>query len=108
VSPRRHPSTSAIFAYAARLRIACLREYRVLQEAEYAAAEQATNGVMLNTRGWQRGVDPRDVIYGPPVMLDAYGSEELQEYLRHHPRTTRAAFEREWLDQYLGGGDQWT
>ena len=96
------PSTSAIFHYATDLRRAMLAEYRVLQEAEIAAAEEATRGVLVNDRGRALGLDSWGVFFGPPFVVQAYGSPELLEYLRTAPRTTRTAFEAQWLIDNTG------
>lgn len=99
---KRKPSTSAIYAYAEELRRTMLDEYRLVQEAEYAAAVEATCTVMLNAAGWASPYDEWEVFHRSGVMLDAYGSEELKLHLKKHPRTTRTAFEKQWLENYLG------
>lgn len=95
--PRRRPSTSSIYAYAEDLRKAMLVEYRLHQEAEFAAAEEATHGYMARNgrRGW-------DVFFGPPNVFEAHATEELKTFGRG---TTRTQFEKQWLDNYLGGND---
>jgi len=92
-------SNSAIFAQARRLRMEMLTDYRALQEAEYAAADAATRGNMVNRRGRALDWSSWDVLYGSPGVLAAYASDELKEHLLTHPHTTRTTFEREWVLQ---------
>ena len=93
-------SNSSIYAYAEELRRRMIDEYRVVQEAEYAAALHHTNGFMV-----RHGADSWTVFNGPPTAVAAYGTQELLDYLAENPRTTRTEFEREWLNDYLAGGD---
>jgi hypothetical protein len=90
-------STSSIFAYAAELRKQMLEEYRLVQEDEYARALHATNGYMTRD-----GKDSWDVFFGPPNVFEKWATDELKE---HGRPTTRTAFEREWLNNYLGGSN---
>jgi len=91
--------TSPIFTYASELREKMMVEFRGLREQEYAAASEATNGVLL--KDWSR--DSWDVYLGPQPTLQKYASEELLEYLQSHPRKSRQKFEKEWLLNYLEG-----
>lgn len=103
--PRPHKSTSTIYAYAETLRREMLEEYRLVQEAEHAAAEAATNGVMISKAsakehwyltGW-------DVMFAGRAYRERHQSEELRDHLAAHPVTTRTAFERQWLENHLAG-----
>lgn len=89
---------SAIFTAAAGLAREMLAELDAVRVAEYEAASAATRGHMLSRRGLAAGVDSWTVFLGNRAVLAAYGSDELREHLAAHPRTTRAAFEAEWLD----------
>ena len=100
--PKPHPSTSAIYAFAEELRREMLAEYGAIREAQYNAAVEATNGVMVNARGRELGVSTWAVFEGPS-LLAAYGSPELRAHLAAHPRTTRADFEASWLERWRGG-----
>ena len=101
-----NPSTSAIYAWAERMRQRMLADYRQVQEAEYEAAAAATNGVMLTRRALDAGRDSWAVFHSGPTTLQALASEELLEYLEGHPRATRTEYERQWLDMFLGGSEQ--
>lgn len=69
-------------------------EWDDLHEAEFMAAEEATNGVMVSRYGHHVGVTSRAVF---KHTYPKYASEELLAYLREHPRTTLAAFELQWM-----------
>lgn len=100
---RRNRSTSTIYAYAETLRRQMLTEFMALEEVELVAAEDATNGIMLNARAKSCGMWVDAVFRGSPSVVAAYASEELKDYLREHPRTTRTKFEKHWLENYLNG-----
>lgn len=61
----KRPSTSSIYAYAESLRREMLAEYHIVQEQQYEAAVEATNGYMVNDRGRERGMTGWDVFHGP-------------------------------------------
>lgn len=103
MSPRSNPSTSTIYEWAEQLRRKMMEEYRLVQEAEYAAAEHATNGVMLNKKHANRYHDTWDVFFAAGPVRTAYASEELLEHLAAHPMTTRTAFEKQWVENHLEG-----
>ena len=94
---------SAIYDHAADLWDRMHREYRLVSEAQYHAAEVATNANMVNARGRAAGWASWDVFHGPPSVVTAYGTEELWDHLNDHPRTTLRAFEAQWVQTYLGG-----
>ncbi|MEW2459844.1 hypothetical protein [Microbacterium sp. K41] len=77
----------------------CRGEYDDTLYAQYEAAEEATNGAMLNARGRRKGVDPFSLFMGNETRALAYASEELVEHWESHPRITFAKFERQWLAQ---------
>jgi hypothetical protein len=62
-------------------------------EREWAAAEQATKGNMLNRRGREAGINERTLFTGTEARARKYASEELLNYWEHHPRPTAAYFE---------------
>lgn len=74
----------------------CRAEYDDTLYAQYMAAEEATNGAMLNARGREKGVDPFTLFMGNETRARAYASEELIEHWEKHPRITFAKFERAW------------
>lgn len=77
----------------------CRAEYDETLYAQYVAAEEATNGAMLNARGREKGIDAFTLFMGPEVRALAYASEELVEHWEQHPRVTYAKFERQWQAQ---------
>ena len=77
----------------------CRADYDAVLYTAYEAAEEATNGAMLNARGRQKGVDPFSLFMGPETRALAYASEELVEHWESHPRVTFAAFEKRWQAQ---------
>lgn len=77
----------------------CRAEYDDTLYAQFNAAEEATNGAMLNARGREKGIDPFTLFMGNETRARAYASEELIEHWETHPRTTFAKFERKWQQQ---------
>lgn len=77
----------------------CRAEYDAILYAQFEAAEEATNGAMLNVRGREKGIDPFSLFMGPELRALAYASEELVEHWAQHPRVTFAKFERQWREQ---------
>jgi hypothetical protein len=80
------------------------KEYDLVLEAAYDAAEDATRGYLLNERGRRAGVSARSLFMGPEVRARAYASEELLTWWEQHPRVTFAQFERAWHDGPYGHG----
>lgn len=64
--------------------------------AAYVAAEEGTNGKLLNERGRRAGVDAITLFMGPEIPAHAYASEELRDWWQRHPRVTFEDFERQW------------
>lgn len=62
-------------------------------EREYAAAETATIGYMLNRRGREAGISARSLLTGPESRVRKYGSDELIAYFEDHGRPTEAYFQ---------------
>jgi len=62
-------------------------------DAAWLAAEEATNGYMLNRRGKEAGINERTLFTGPESRARKYASEELLEWWETHPRPTQAMFE---------------
>lgn len=76
--------------------IAALRaEHRLIIEADYADAEAATNGVMLNERGRMRGINPYALFTHNRTFFSAYASEELVEWRASHPHLSFEEYERQ-------------
>ena len=73
-------------------------EHRSLTLGEYIAAEEYTNGVMLNQRGLDRGIDPYHLFTHNRTFFLAYASEELVEWCAAHPHLSFAEFERMMLE----------
>lgn len=79
--------------------IAQLRaEHRLIVEADYAAAVEATNGRMLNDRGLERGISTFDLFTHNRTFFSAYASEELVEWRAAHPHLSFEKFERQMTD----------
>lgn len=74
----------------------CRAEYDETLYQQYMAAEEATNGAMLNARGREKGIDPFTLFMGNQTRALAYASEELVEHWETHPRITYAMFEQQW------------
>lgn len=74
----------------------CRAEYDETLYQQYMAAEEATNGAMLNARGREKGIDPFTLFMGNQTRALAYASEELVEHWETHPRITYAKFEKQW------------
>lgn|GEM_PF-1285401 len=98
---RRH--RSAIFAAALDAWAECREAYALHLEAQYAAAVDATNGVLLNARGRAEGVASPSLFLGPRSRAEAFASAELREFWSTHPRVTFAQFERDWWNGQGGG-----
>ncbi|KIP90176.1 hypothetical protein RU09_11900 [Microbacterium sp. MEJ108Y] len=77
----------------------CRAEYDETLYAQFDAAEEATNGAMLNARGREKGIDPFTLFMGNETRARAYASEELLEHWETHPRITFTMFERKWQRQ---------
>lgn len=74
-------------------------EYELFVEASYARAEEMTNGVLLNARGKEAGIDPYTLFSGAGVRAAAYASEELLEHWQCFPRMSYSAFEAQRVEQ---------
>ncbi len=72
-------------------------EYEEVRTRAYMAAEEATNGALLNARGRAAGIDPGSLFMGNDVRARAYASPELLEHWEQHPRVTYADYERQWV-----------
>jgi len=90
--------SSVIFARARAQWHAMRRDYQDVLEAQYAAAEEATNGYMVTAEGQSWGWSGWSVFTSNPTTQAAHGSPELLEWLREHPRLTLAEFERQWAE----------
>jgi hypothetical protein len=67
-------------------------EHRDEVYRQWLAAENATNGYMLNAAGKKAGIDERTLFTGPASRVRRYASPELLEYFARHGRPTREAF----------------
>lgn len=88
---------SPIFAHAADQYREMRREFDVVLEAAYAAAEEGTHGSLLNAAGRAAPVDAYSLLMGPWSRVLKYGSPELIEWFEMHGRPSVAEFEREWF-----------
>lgn len=77
----------------------CREEFELYRESAYAAAENATNGVLINKRGKAAGIDPYSLFIGNGARARAYASRELLDHWDRSPRITFEQFERQWMEQ---------
>jgi hypothetical protein len=78
-------------------------------ETAWQAAERATSGNMLNSKGRAKNIDDRSLFTGSEDRAMRYASEELIRYWERNPRPTRAqlsgnpeAIRREYAGSNLG------
>jgi hypothetical protein len=88
---------SPIFQYAAEMYRDMRREFGVVLEAAYAAAEEGTHGSLLNARGRREPVTAYSLLIGPWPRVEKYGSPELIEWFNEVGRPSVHDYEREWL-----------
>jgi hypothetical protein len=77
---------------ASQRRQAAESEYRDEVYRQWLAAENATNGYMLNREGKRRDIDERTLFTGPESRVAKYASPELVEFFEANPRPTRASW----------------
>lgn len=73
----------------------CRADFEDYRLAEYARAEDACRGALLNRRGRDAGLDALDLFMGNEARAQAYASDELKEWWRDNGRPT---FQR-WAEQ---------
>lgn len=88
---------SPIFQHAADMYREMRREFDVVLEAAYAAAEEGTHGSLLNALGRREPVTAFSLLTGPWSRVEKYGSPELIEWFNQVGRPSVLDFEREWL-----------
>lgn len=88
---------SPIFEHAADMYREMRREFDVVLEAAYAAAEEGTHGSLLNALGRREPVTAFSLLTGPWSRVEKYGSPELIEWFNRVGRPSVLDFEREWL-----------
>lgn len=96
---------SPIYNFAAELDRQCREEYELYLESWMTAAENRTNGHLVNVRGQERSVHARQLITGTGHHMNAiaYGTEEFHDFLRNWPVKTYTRFEADWLSAYKDG-----
>ena len=96
---------SPIYNQAARLAAECAEGYHLYLEAWHTEAHAALNGHLVNAKGRARKVRGEDLLSGPghPARRAAYASDELREYIEHHPLLSRTEYERWWLTGRMTG-----
>ncbi|MBK6015141.1 phage capsid protein, partial [Streptomyces sp. MBT53] len=70
---------------------------------QYLAAEDATNGYLLNAKAKAAGVNPAELFSGPARIAYARASDELKEWWAQHGRLTQAEF----IEQATGREQRW-
>ena len=81
--------SSPIFTWAKEAYAEMRAEYAIVQEAEYARAEEATNGYMTTNDDYNSW---------SAFKQERYLTQELIEHLEQFPSTKADDFEQEWLD----------
>ncbi|MFI5883535.1 phage minor capsid protein [Streptomyces sp. NPDC051554] len=83
------------------------REARALYDEyvyrQYLAAEDATNGYLLNKAARAAGHSPASLFSGPARIAYARASDELKEWWQVHGRLTQAEF----IEQATGKAQRW-
>ncbi|MFJ8146969.1 phage minor capsid protein [Streptomyces sp. NPDC096048] len=83
------------------------REARALYDEyvwrQYADAEDASNGYLLNAKGRKKGIDPGSLFRGPARIAYAYASDELKDWWAEHGRLTQAEF----VEMVTGKTQRW-
>lgn len=82
-------------------------DYQLWLEAHYAEALEATNGVFLNKRGRDAGIDPFTLFKGPAYRVTAYASDELRDFFTQRPRITFEEYERGYFAMELEAIPGW-
>ncbi len=67
-------------------------EHRDEVHRQWLAAENATNGYMLNKAGLAANIDERSLFTGPASRVNRYASPELREWFAAHGRPTAASY----------------
>ncbi|MEV7413594.1 phage capsid protein, partial [Streptomyces althioticus] len=70
---------------------------------QYMAAEDATNGYLLNKKAQAAGINPVTLFSGPARIAYARASDELKEWWAEHGRLTQAEF----IEQVTGREQRW-
>ncbi|MER7750388.1 phage capsid protein, partial [Streptomyces bacillaris] len=70
---------------------------------QYLAAEDATNGYLLNRKARADGIDPGSLFSGPARIAYARASDELKEWWAANGRLTQAEF----IEQVTGKSQRW-
>jgi hypothetical protein len=88
-------------------RLITRREARALYDEyvyrQYLAAEEATNGYLLNAKARAAGINPASLFSGPARIAYARASDELKEWWAEHGRLTQAEF----IEQVTGQPQRW-
>ncbi|QMP84128.1 minor capsid protein [Streptomyces phage Alderaan] len=83
------------------------REARALYDEyvwrQYADAEDACNGYLLNKKAKADGINPAALFSGPARIAYARASDELKEWWAEHGRLTQAEF----IEQVTGKAQRW-
>jgi hypothetical protein len=73
--------------------------YRDYLYRQWLAAENATNGNLVNNEGRARGIEPESLFHGPEARARRWASDELKAWWDANGRLT---FE-DWKESLLGG-----
>lgn len=95
---------SLVFDYAASLYRTLRAEFDLVTESAYVRAERDTRGQLVNRAGRERGVTARSLFAGDSRHAERYATDELLGHWSRWPRPCFADFERDRLEEHLGGG----
>ena len=87
----RHPVLREVLAARRETRAA----YQDYLEAQVQTADEACRGILLNSLGRARGIDPASLFMGQTSRAFKYASEELQDWWMDHPRVTFTEWEHQ-------------
>ena len=71
-------------------------DFELHHRAIFARAHAELRGELLSPRGRAAHIDPYSLFMGPQTRVEAYASEELQQWFAQHGRPTVEQFEAQW------------
>lgn len=77
-------------------------DFELMRHAQYERAHEELNGVLLNRRGREAGIDPYSLFMGSELRAVKYASWELVAWWHEdsdNHRPTVEHFEKQWLAQ---------
>lgn len=71
-------------------------DFELHRRAAFTRAYEELRGELLSARGRAARIDPYSLFMGPRIRVEAYASEELQQWFAQHGRPTVEQFEAQW------------